>query len=138
MIELRVVLASLVTAALVFLAADAVWLTLATEMLYRPDIGPLLADQPRMGAAAAFYVVYLAGVMFFCIMPALAEGGVRAALFRGAAFGFVAYATYDLTNQATLMIWTTRVTVIDLIWGTALTATASACAVAAGRRVGGG
>ncbi len=134
MIPRRAIAAGFVTAALVFLACDAVWLTFAGARLYQPDIGAMLAGRPRLGAAAAFYAIYLAGMTFFCIMPALAGGGVRAALFRGAAFGFVAYATYDLTNQATLMIWTTRVTVFDLMWGAAVTAAASACGAAAGRR----
>jgi uncharacterized membrane protein len=114
-------------AALVFCAMDAVWLTLTNAALYKPALAPLLASQVRLASAVLFYVVYLAGVVIFAILPALqARRWTRAALL-GAAFGFVAYATYDLTNQATLKFWATRVTLLDLAWGTVVSAV-GACA----------
>jgi uncharacterized membrane protein len=104
--------------AVVFLALDAVWLTLTNAALYRPTLAPLLADAPRLAPAVLFYVVYLAGVVLFAVMPAVRAARWRKATLLGAALGFVAYATYDLTNQATLRVWATQITVLDLAWGT--------------------
>ena len=78
-----------------------------------------------MAPAAAFYLLYVAGILFFAVFPALATGRWTTALGRGAALGLVAYATYDLTNAATLRGWSTTVTIADLCWGTALTALAA-------------
>lgn len=123
--------------ALIFLAVDAVWLTLTSERLYRSELGDMLAPQPRLAPAAIFYAIYIAGVVGFAIDPALRSGGVRRALVRGAALGLFAYATYDLTNQATLAVWPTKLTVIDLIWGTSLTGLSAAAAAAVVMRFGG-
>lgn len=107
-------------------AIDAVWLTTMANRLYRPVIGSIMAAKPDMTAAVAFYLVYLAGVVFFAVSPALKEASVTRAVLNGAILGFVAYATYDLTNQATLSVWSTKLTLIDLAWGTVLTATVAA------------
>jgi uncharacterized membrane protein len=112
-------------AAGVFLLLDAAWLTTMAQRLYRPAIGHLMRDGFDLGAAAAFYVLYVFGMVFFVVMPATRT---LAALGRGALFGLIAYATYDLTNQATLRDWPWSVTMIDLVWGAFVTATA--CAVA--------
>jgi len=119
-------------AGLTFAAIDAVWLTTMADRLYRPVIGPLMADKPNMTAAVIFYLISIGGIVFLAIVPALKEAAwTRALLYRhlislnGAVLGFVAYATYDLTNQATLSVWSTRLTIIDLCWGTTLTAVAS-------------
>lgn len=112
-------------AGLTFAALDAVWLTSMAKRLYRPVLGPILAERPDMKAAVAFYLVSIAGTVFLAVDPALREGDWRRAAINGAVLGFVAYATYDLTNQATLSIWSTRLTLIDMAWGTVLT-TASA------------
>ena len=108
-------------AGLAFAAIDAVWLTTMANRLYRPVIGPIMADKPDMKAAVAFYLISIAGTVFLAIAPALKEGNWTRAAINGAALGFVAYATYDLTNQATLAVWQTKLTIIDLIWGTTLT-----------------
>ncbi len=108
-------------AGLTFAAVDAVWLTTMTDRLYRPVLGPILADKPDMKAAVAFYLISIAGTVFLAIAPALKEGNWTRAALNGALLGFVAYATYDLTNQATLAVWQTKLTIIDLIWGTTLT-----------------
>jgi uncharacterized membrane protein len=108
-------------AGLTFAAIDFVWLTTMTNRLYKPVIGPIMADKPDMKAAVAFYLISIAGTVFLAIAPALKEGNWTRAAINGAVLGFVAYATYDLTNQATLAVWQTRLTVIDLIWGTTLT-----------------
>lgn len=108
-----------------FLGIDAVWLTFAADRLYRPNIGPLMLDKFSVPPAALFYLVYIAGILFFAIAPALASGRWTTALGRGAALGFLAYATYDLTNQATLKGWSSTVTVADLCWGTFVTGAAA-------------
>ena len=108
-------------AGLTFAAMDAVWLTTMSSRLYKPALGPILADKPDMKAAVAFYLISIAGTVFLAVEPALREGAWQRAALNGAVLGFVAYATYDLTNQATLNVWSTRVTIIDSCWGTVLT-----------------
>lgn len=115
--------------ACVFLALDAVWLTLMAERLYRPAIGHLMAERFALAPALLFYVLYVAGIVLFAVAPALqARRGVLHALMLGALLGLLAYATYDLTNQATLQRWPWRVTLLDLAWGTSVTALAAAAA----------
>ena len=105
---------------------DAIWLTQVGPRLYRPAIGELLADKPDMRAAVAFYLIYVCGIVALAVSPALRDGSLMRATMMGAALGFVAYATYDLTNQATLKVWPLHVTLIDMAWGTVLTAAAAA------------
>ena len=101
-----------------FGAMDFVWLSATNASLYKPVLAPLLADQVRVGPAVAFYGLYLAGLIYFAVWPAISGGGWRRALLNGALFGLVAYATYDLTNEATLRIWSVKITILDLGWGT--------------------
>ncbi|MCX7586182.1 DUF2177 family protein [Phenylobacterium sp. 58.2.17] len=116
-------------AGLAFALIDAVWLTQVGPWLYRPALDQVLADKPDLPAAFAFYVIYVAGIMLLAVRPAFREGGgVTRATANGAVLGFVAYATYDLTNQATLKVWPLEITLADIAWGTFLTA----CAAAAG------
>lgn len=122
-------------AALAFLAIDAVWLSTMANLLYRPLLGDLLAPGFRLAPAVLFYAIYIAGIVFFAIRPALASGRLATAALNGAALGFVAYGTYDLTNQATLRDWPVIITVADMVWGTVLTASASVAGYAAARRV---
>lgn len=124
---------TIVVATVAFLALDAVWLTVMGSRLYRPAIGHLMAADVDWTAVAFFYVVYLAGLAGFALSPAT---GVASAAVRGALFGFVAYATYDLTSQATLRDWPWLVTVIDLCWGTFASAAACAIGAAVARRRG--
>lgn len=112
---------------LVFLAMDAIWLTTMVPKLYKPRLGALIADKPALAPAVVFYLTYLAGLLLLAILPAAREDSWRRLIFNAAVFGFCAYATYDLTNQATLKSWSTSVTVADIAWGTLLT-TAAACA----------
>lgn len=124
-----------VSAAVAFGALDFLWLSSAAPRLYRPAIGELMADEVRWVPAVLFYALYLLGVTVLVILPALrAERIVRVA-WTGALFGLVAYATYDLTNQATLRVWPTYLTVIDLAWGAFATATASVISVLATRAI---
>lgn len=119
---------SYVAAGVVFLAIDAVWLSVMTGAFYRPMLGGLVAERLRLGPAVAFYLIYMAGVATFAVMPALSAGRWASALLLGGALGVVAYATYDLTNQATLKSWPLAVTLVDLTWGATLTAVAATAA----------
>ena len=122
-----------VCTALAFAALDGVWLSLAGPRLYKPALGELLSGKVDVGAAVAFYVIYVAGLVFFAVWPALKAGGQTSeawstALVNGAVLGLVSYAAYDLTNQATLRAWSVKVTILDLCWGvfaSALAATVS-------------
>jgi uncharacterized membrane protein len=102
---------------------DYIWLTNSKPM-YQRALGSALAENPDMRAAVVFYVLYLVGVMIFAVRPALASGDWRQATLFGALFGFFAYATYDLTNLATLKTFTLQATLADLAWGTFITAAA--------------
>ena len=102
---------------------DWIWLGTVAKTFYRMQIGKLLLEKPNMTAAVLFYAIYVVGVVTFVISPALEKGSLSYALTRGALFGFVAYATYDLTNLATMKGFTTKVVVVDLAWGALLTAT---------------
>lgn len=113
----------------VFLAIDFVWLSNAGRLLYRPEIGALLKDQPNFVVAFIFYAFYAAGLLVFVVTPTLLSPGLGKALLYGAFFGFVAYATYDLTNLATLKGFTFKIAMIDLLWGTVLSASVSAVSV---------
>ena len=114
-----------VSTAIVFLAIDAVWLGIIAPGFYRSRLGDLLLDQPNFLAAGLFYLIYIAGIVYFAIAPALQNGGWAQAAIAGAALGFVAYATYDLTNWATLKNWSVAIVVADLAWGTVLTSIAA-------------
>jgi uncharacterized membrane protein len=111
-----------VGAGLLFAGLDAIWLTATNATLYRPALGQLLATSPRLAPAILFYVIYLVGVVVFAVTPAIRSRRWRDATIMGALLGFFCYATYDLTNQATLVVWATKITLLDLCWGTFLTA----------------
>ena len=120
-------------AALAFGALDAVWLRWAGPNFYRPAIGELLADSFRMAPALVFYAAYIAAMVWFAVRPGLA-GGIAAAALNGALLGAICYATYDLTNQATMKVWPVHVTLADIAWGAFATAVAASVATwAAGR-----
>lgn len=104
-----------------FLLVDLVWLGFAVKAFYRTNIGALLADQINIAAAVIFYLLYIVGIVIFAISPALESGSWRISLILGSLFGFFAYATYDMTNLATLRDWPVVVTAVDMAWGTFLT-----------------
>lgn len=110
----RWMLRALLAVAIPFLLLDATWLTLMGDRLYRPTIGHLMRPGFDAVAALAFYALYLPGIVGFAVRPANCS---HSALLRGACFGLVCYATYDLTNQATLAGWPWRLTLLDLAWG---------------------
>ena len=112
---------ALVATFVVMAVFDGIWLTLVARSFYRDNLGHLLGETTNWLPAIAFYVIYTIGAWFFATQPGVDEASVLTAVLRGAAFGFVAYATYDLTNHATLRNWPPLVTVVDMAWGTALT-----------------
>jgi uncharacterized membrane protein len=118
-----VILEFLVVAA-AFAIIDAIWLK-TMNPFYRRQIGDLMADKPNLGYAVVFYVIYIAGIVFFALRPALDGGSWLSAIGYGAALGAFAYATYDLTNAATLKTWPWQLVVVDILWGAALTALAT-------------
>lgn len=120
-------------AALVFGGLDACWLTWAGSRLYRPLLGDLLAPDFRGGPAVVFYAFYLVGMVWFAVRPGIG-GGIGVAALNGALLGGLCYATYDLTNQATLVRWPITVTIADITWGSFATAVAAGVATAAVRR----
>ena len=114
-------------AGLTFGALDFAWLRWAGPNVYRPLLGDILADKFRAGPAIAFYVLYVAGMVWFAVRPGTGQPPV-VAVFNGALLGGLCYATYDLTNQATLRQWSGQVTAADIAWGAAATAVASGLA----------
>ena len=112
-----------IVTSLAFLGIDAIWLTITADRFYRPNLSKVLADRVSMAPAAIFYLLYVAGIVIFAITPAFKTGSWVTAAVYGGLFGLFAYATYDLSNQATLKEWPVFVTIVDLCWGTALTAT---------------
>lgn len=126
-----------IVAAVVFGVADFVWLSSMSERLYRPMIGAVMADKASLAPALVFYVIYLSGIVFFAVAPALQRESWTWALLAGAALGFVAYATYDLSNQATLRVWDVRLTLIDMAWGTFATALAATASYLVASRITG-
>ena len=118
--------ASYVMTLIVFTGVDFIWLGLIANGYYRSQIGHLMAGQINMTAAVAFYLVYVAGLMFFAVQPAALSGGPAKGLMLGAMFGFFCYATYDLTSLATLKNWSLPLSLIDMAWGAALSGVAAA------------
>jgi len=107
----------------VLIAVDAVWLGLVARGFYRQHLGALLRPDVQWWAAAAFYLLFLGGVLVLAVLPALERQSAGRAVALGALLGFVAYATYDLTNLATLRGFPPVVAAVDLVWGTVLSAT---------------
>ncbi len=122
-------------ALLIFFGIDALWLGLIAPGFYRSQIGHLMAETPNLYAAGIFYLLFVGVLVYFVIEPALRIGNTRDVWVRGALFGMVTYATYDMTNLATLRDWPVLVTVVDLAWGTILTAGTAAASVWAGRKI---
>lgn len=104
----------------VFIVIDLIWLGFIAKNLYQEHIGFIMSKKPNWVAAIVFYLIFIFGLVYFVINPALDSGNFSEALLRGMLFGFITYSTYDLTNLATLEGWPIKITIIDLIWGTSL------------------
>jgi len=111
-----------------FVAADMVWLGTMAPRFYRPTLGDIAISGVNLPPAILFYIVYPIGLLVFVINPALKSGSISTAVLYGALFGFFTYATYDLTNYATLRNWTMQLTLVDTAWGIILGAITSAMA----------
>jgi uncharacterized membrane protein len=133
---LRAWLIAWVGAIIPFLAIDLTWLGFIARDFYRAQMGQLLADQPRWTVAFLFYGLYCVGVVLFAVLPGLRDGGVPRAALLGAAFGFFAYATYDLTALAVIRGYPAILAIADIAWGTVLTAIVAACSAAVVRWLG--
>jgi uncharacterized membrane protein len=105
-----------------FLVIDLIWLGVVARGFYVSQLGPLLRDNPLIAPAALFYLAYVAGIVWFAVNPALADGSWRTAVLNGAILGLLAYGTYDMTNLATLKGWPLGVSIVDMLWGGAITA----------------
>jgi uncharacterized membrane protein len=121
----RLIVAFAVTG-VVFCIGDFLWLGIVAKDFYQAQIGALLLTRPDMTVGAIFYLLYVLGIVIFAIAPALGTGSCLKAAVSGALFGLFAYATYDLSNLATLIGWSVRLTLVDMAWGTFMTGVAAA------------
>ncbi len=106
----------------VFLVIDYIWLGFVMKDYFQTQLGHLMADEVNFSIAALFYIFYTAGVVYLCVLPALNDGNWTKALLNGAIIGFLSYGAYDATNASTLRDWPIMLSVIDVTWGTTLTA----------------
>jgi uncharacterized membrane protein len=120
---------------LAFVLIDVPYLMTAGVPMFRAVLGEVLLQEPRLAPAILFYLLFPAGIVYFAGRPALADGSLVTAAVKGAAFGFFAYMTYELTNHATLRLWSWNLVVLDTLWGTFLTAASAVIGVAVARRV---
>lgn len=111
-----------VATAVAFFLIDLVWLGAVAKSFYHDRIGGLMLDQINIPAAVIFYLIYVVGIVIFAVAPALQSGSWITATVFGALFGFFAYATYDMTNLATLRGWPLELALVDMAWGTVITA----------------
>ena len=116
---------SYIAASGLFFIVDMVWLSIMASRFYRPTLGDMALSGVNVAPAITFYILYPIGLVIFAILPGLRSGSMTTALLYGALFGFFTYATYDLTNQATLRNWTIQLTLVDIVWGSALAAAAA-------------
>ena len=124
-------LAGYLAAASAMVALDVLWLGVIAKAMYQQAIGHLMAEQPRLPAALAFYGLYALGLVIFTIAPQADDTGWGRTMLMGALFGLVAYATYDLSNLATLRNWPSSLAMVDMVWGTVLSAVSAGAGRAA-------
>lgn len=128
--------ASYAAALLLFVVADMIWLGSMVGRIYRPALGDILLPGVNLPPAIVFYLIYPVGLLLFAILPALKTGSITSAITYGAMFGFFTYATYDLSNYATLRNWTLQLTIVDIAWGTTLGAISAAAGYVLGHNTG--
>lgn len=122
-----------IASALAFVAIDAIWLGIIAKKLYRDNLGSLMRDNPQMIAAGIFYAIFIVGLVFFVVQPAVDRSSWLYAMGTGALFGLVTYATYDLTNLATLQNWPLKITILDLLWGSFISSAVAVIAYHVGK-----
>lgn len=125
------------TILLPFGALDAVWLSLMGPRLYKPTLGDILLANVNVAPAIAFYLIYPIGILVFAVLPALKSDSAASAMIYGVLFGGLAYATYDLTNHATLRNWTLQLTLADVAWGAFASGVTAVTAYYLTRTIGG-
>jgi uncharacterized membrane protein len=111
---------------LTILVMDIIWLRTLGAAIFRPQVGEILKENPNLLAAGLFYLLYVAGLVYFAILPALKDGGLALAVVNGALIGFLAYMTFDLTTLALIKGWTVKVAIVDITWGTFVSAFSAA------------
>jgi len=119
-----------------FCVLDFIWLGFVARGFYQAQVGALLLASPKWGVAVMFYALYVVGIVVFAVQPALDTGSWLRALLLGGLFGFFCYATYDLTNLATLKGWTVPMAVVDILWGIVITAASATAGYALTRAFG--
>lgn len=112
-------------ALVVFMVIDLIWLGFIAKDLYSKYLGYLMADKVNWVSAIVFYLIFIGGILYFVLYPSLLDKNLINLIIRAALFGFITYATYDLTNLATIKDWPIQITIIDLIWGTTLSTSVS-------------
>lgn len=117
----------------VFLVVDLIWIGFIARTFYQDQLGFLLSSSPNWIAAIIFYLMFVAGLLFFVVIPGLKKTGLKDSLFRAALFGILTYGTYDLTNLALIEGWPVLVTVVDIIWGMVLSVIVCLVSVKLGR-----
>ncbi len=120
----------------VFFAVDLLWLGVVARGIYQKNLAHLLSPNVNWPAAFVFYFIYIAGIIFFAVRPALADSSLPRAALLGALFGFFTYATYDLTNLATLKDWPVKIVLVDIAWGTLLCMLVASASFLFGRWLG--
>lgn len=118
-----------------FFAIDMVWLGLVARSFYQRQIGFLMAPSPNWFVAVLFYLLFIVGLLFFVVVPGLKANSLKATLLTAALFGLITYATYDLTNLATLKDWPAMLSIVDMLWGTFLSVSVSWIGFFAGKRL---
>ncbi len=119
----------------IFLAIDYVWLSIMSKLFYQKHLGFLMAKSPNYLPALIFYLLYALGLVYFVVMPSLDKHSWQQAMLTGALFGLICYATYDLSNLATIKDWPLNVTIVDLIWGTSVSSLTSLIMYAIGSKL---
>ncbi len=119
-----------------FLLIDAIWLGVVAKNFYRDQLGDMMLPSPKFAVAAVFYLFFAVAIVVLSVRPGLEAGSIWYAVGHGAVLGLAAYGTYDMTNLSTLKGWPIALSIVDLLWGTVLTAAASACGYAAARSFG--
>jgi uncharacterized membrane protein len=124
-----------IVALIAFCLCDFAWLGFVAKNFYQAQIGPLLLEKPNLAAAAIFYPLYTAGIVFFCVEPALMQASWLRALTLGMLLGLLGYGTYDLSNLATLKGWSVSLVVVDILWGMVVSGMAATAGYFAARAV---
>ncbi len=122
----------------VFAAVDLLWLGVLSRGFYQNNLGHLLSPDVNWAAAGTFYLIYIAGIIYFAVLPGMAAQSLGRAVLNGALFGFFTYLTYELTNMATLPAWPLKVVLVDVAWGVTLCASVAAASTAIARWLVGG